>query len=446
MARQRQRWRKLIRLPPLYCWRARSPTRLATHKGAENMSWPRGYRGSRTNYRGGLRLLELADGPEHLPHGRQRRRKIHLWWVLMAVRRVVQAIVILVSAILLTAAVSWAADLTILVRAYETRFNFRPGSWFGERIARSEPTSQTCIIIGSSTARQGLDPEILAKLVPGTRFLNAGTTGGTMDVLEIQSQIIARYGRKYRCIIAAIHPWMLRTLGRPEIVSSEYIAHLRLTDLLSLTGRWWVWDEAGKLSLAFLLPLKKHAPQFNRLVRRTIYELQVMIGPGHSIARYESFDQELRPSNDFVYEDNPKQLVTLGREAVRKYLVDLGWFDRSHYASPEPTVSFERFLRVLQPYADHIILISMPSSVLWDEINALVRSRYKSVVERLPNNVSVVNCENGLTDPEFVDHAHANDDGRKVLSVAIGSILGKLLASGSIVDLASARRVCEVES
>ena len=318
-----------------------------------------------------------------------------------------------------------------IVAFYGKRFDFRPGAVVAERIANSHESARTCIILGASTARQGLDAALLSERLAPIKFLNAGTTGGTIEVLELQARIIARYDVHYRCIIAALHPWLLKEVQRPEIVDTEYMAHLGAFGPLELSGDWWKEKELGKVALAMALPLRKHSGQLGRMIRYALFAAQdgVKASP-LPIEDFEILDHDLRPYPTFGYPGNPKGYAT-NVAALEEALRSLSWLDPAMYVNAPTVSSFEAALHLLAGQTEQLFVVTLPDTPLWNGPNAWASPTYHAVLDGLRGRVTEIDCQGTLNLDEFVDHAHANDDGRRELTLALAASLASDLSVDS---------------
>ena len=328
---------------------------------------------------------------------------------------------------------AFLVDRDSIVEIYKARFDFHPGSWVGERIARTIDSSQACLIVGASTARQGFDPAILEAGITDTQFLNAGTTGAPIEVLELEAQIVARYGMHYKCIVAAVHPWLLKQVGLPELVDTEYASQLRLPDIIALSHYWWSAAEWKKLGIAYLVPLRKHAGQLNKMMRVALLDLRNRLSTQQwDRSRMEFYAGELTPAADFSYAGNPNYLED-SYQAYVKTLTEMGWYDRDLYVLELSLASFDRALMILSTHADKLLVVTMPDTTIWDEPNLWAKQAYESVIIR-HGGVAYADCQLALSDDEFVDHAHPNDDGRRVMSEWLISEFSLILAGRDRVD------------
>ncbi len=362
---------------------------------------------------------------------------------MMGIMSALRAALLVLTAIVLTPLVAMALDGSYLLPVYAQRFDFRAGQWIGERLADPAPPGETCVVLGASTAREGFSMRALETAAPGTHFVSMATSGGAMEVPELQAQAIARYERHYRCIILAVNPWMLRTKLRPNIVSTEYIALLRPQDLLSIRSSYWREKETEAAFWALYLPLKKHAPQLNRLARYHLFRAREQLGlTGLDRSDFENSANELRPQGRF-YNPRLALMVQRGRDRMRAQIQSSGLFDPSIYNSEEPSASFAHTLELAQAHADHVIVVTLPNPDIWDPATALVWRRYQTVLQNHAARVAVIDCLHGLKDDEFIDHGHPNGKGRSALTVSVGSILPGLFEGSA--DIVSRRPdVCQL--
>ena len=163
------------------------------------------------------------------------------------IRRVARAATIICAALLLSACVALALNQISFLNLYNAPLAFEPGPWFAEHIAPSVGVPNYCLIVGASTAREGFDTEILGNYLPELKIVNAATTGGNIEVAEVQAQILSRYGIRAKCIIVGLHPFLMMAEGPPLPASTGYLAHLRLTDVMLLSDRAAVVRESPQI-------------------------------------------------------------------------------------------------------------------------------------------------------------------------------------------------------
>jgi hypothetical protein len=347
-----------------------------------------------------------------------------------------RALLIVLAFAALTVVVAVAVDSPLLLHLYAKRFAFLPGPWFAEHLERSAGDSaEDCLVIGASTAREAFDPTVLDVIVPGTRFVNAATTGGNNEVFEVQAQTIARYGLKYRCIILGMQPWVMfhkTAAGKPgvELISTEYVSNLRLWDVLSLTDRPWREFEWPMLMTALAVPLEKHAGQLNRIVRYGMYLVYTtLIDHASSVARYERYPGELVPSRDYNYPATVNYL----REDRAKVISWVQPYNKpEQYGHEEQTRSLARTLDLLSRHATTLFVVNMPDTTLADAPNAMGSPAYNAVLERFHDRLTLIDCRAGDMGEEFfLDFTHVNVRGRALMSESVGRLLKARLIDGA---------------
>ena len=185
------------------------------------------------------------------------------------------AFILVLGALLVSIAITMVINTHSFLELYTKDFHFRPGPRFAARLISSMPAQdQTCLIIGSSTAREGLDPAIIEKAQDGVKIINAATTGGNTTVQEIQMSIIDRFNLHYRCIIVQVHPWLLyqNSVAVPDLEQVQYDVLLDAGSMARLS-----FMQADKvnipLALAYIVPMKKHAAQLNLFARKELHDL-----------------------------------------------------------------------------------------------------------------------------------------------------------------------------
>lgn len=334
-------------------------------------------------------------------------------------RRALKAATIVGGALLLMTVVSLSLNEISALRLYERSVAFEPGPWFAEHIAPSISNPNSCIIVGASTAREGFDPEALTKSLLGLSFLNASTTGGNIEVAEIQAQILHRYGVRAKCILVGVHPFLMMDQSPPLLASTGYLAQLTIVDVLSLSDRAAVGRDINQILQTIILPLKVHADRLNKLLRVWIFEIQSELRTKPlPLSSYEYFGDEFRPGAGAHYDGshtNPAAVAEMTQTRYRTYT----------YRTKAPETSFRRALALFQSQADTVIVVTMPSQTSLRELNSSGSSSYKNAIRE--SNVAEIDCSSFVPDVYFIDDAHLDAPGRGILSNAIARILPKVI-------------------
>lgn len=342
------------------------------------------------------------------------------------IRNALIALGLILAALGASTLVALAADFRQAVRVYSVRFSFRPGPWFGERIAASlSDPDRSCLIVGASTAREGFDPKELQGLVPHTAFYNGGTTGGNASVLEIQAAILAHYGLHYRCILVPMHPWLFfsKEGAVPDLAATEYVSQLDLRQLRHLSFAPLEQSSRYPILETLLVPFMKHATQVNRIIRSSIYKAHVKwFRDEMPRASYELYADELKPAPDTNYND-----IALDRDVIIRGLEQGQFYDPAIYGHQEPIVSLDRALRMFRERTDNLILVRMPDSTLQAAPNRWTLPSFNSVVTKFDGQLTYIDCSAMFPDEFFIDSTHLTSRGRFRLSAAIGAKLNEVL-------------------
>ena len=329
-------------------------------------------------------------------------------------------------ALLLSGIIAVGIDQIGLLGLYERRFAFEPGPWFAEHLAAAVDRPGTCIIVGASTAREGLDPGLLTQSLPGVQFINAATTGGNIEVLEVQAQIVARYGLHPKCVVLGVQPWQLFAEDPPYLHSTGYLAHLRLQDVAALIDRSSMLREIRRLVRAFLIPLDKHALRLNKLVRYYIYSLQNMTRTHPlSLRAYEYFEDEFKRSEDLLYLGAPHYLVERPDDISKRFV----YYDKYTYTSTTPERSFERALDLFTVHSERVFVVTMPDSTLMSELNRKGQAAYSRILSRA--RITGLDCSGLVPDEYFIDETHVDATGRRMVSTRVAQFLSKVWMSGA---------------
>lgn len=334
------------------------------------------------------------------------------------------------AACLLIALVGSAALRTVakplLLSAYETRFSFVPGHWFGQRVADlARQSSEACIIIGASNAREGFEPIVLGQAVSGTRFVNAATTGGNNEVLEVQSAILERYGIRPKCAVVGASSWTMFRDGSPSITSEEYLGLLEWTDVLNISSRPLLTREGPWIAAGLLLPLKAQARQLNRLVRWNIHNLRNATISKLPISNMESFPDELKPADDYLYLDTPPHLF-----ADWEKLVDASapWYPASRYGGALQDQSFRKTLDRLISLSERVVVVVTPQTEILSPAVASGSPYFWALMKEYAGRIDIIDCSTLDAPKLFVDEGHLTAEGRNIMSGEVGAILAESLS------------------
>ncbi len=306
---------------------------------------------------------------------------------------------------------------------YSERFAFEPGPWFSEHIAPAMDGPNHCVILGASTAREGFDTATLESSVPGVKFLNAATTAGNIELVEVQARILARYGVRPRCVIVGVHP-LLMTVSYPlVIVSTGYLAHLGIPDAFLLSDLSFLRREFTQVFRSTVLPLKLHADRLNKLVRYKVFQLQQRFrSKSLPITAYQHFDDEFKSGANAYYDDvhaAPERVAELIKMRYETY----------DYTSQLPVASFRKALTMLRKEAGTVFVVALPNQNALEGLNAKGQAKYDEAIKSA--DIIRIDCSRLVADEHFIDDIHLDKNGRRILSNAIGKILTSAMSSSA---------------
>ncbi len=272
------------------------------------------------------------------------------------------------------------------------------------------------IIVGFSTAREGLLAEVLERDDgQDGRWLNLGGSGASFHELEYYTRPLFRSSLRPRVVVMAVHPvHMAGRVGRQErlhIGPAEALTLLGRGDvgLVARGAREWSW---------FVF----HRNAVSVTARRLLGELRedLMSALGVPLgARFppaaDPWAVERRYSG---YADDAfveKQLV-----AWRRF----GWFEPSTYSLDDvETKALRVLLARSNSMADRVVLALLPER---SDLRRLVPAAAEQALDAAASvapGLQVVDLRGALADPEFYDRTHPNERGRAVVSRALAAAL-----------------------
>ncbi|UVO52868.1 hypothetical protein [Sphingomonas sp. SUN039] len=316
-----------------------------------------------------------------------------------------------------------------LLGTYVTRFEFVPGQWFARSVIdlKRDPAS-TCVVLGASNGREGFDPAILARNAPGTAFVNAATTGGNNEVVDIQSTILERYGLHPRCAIAAFSTWTMFRDGSPDLAAEEYLALLDWEGVLSLTSRPLLTRKGHHIAAGLMLPLRTNARQLNLLMRVSVSHARKRVLGPLPLNRYESYAGELQSPDTYNYQHTPSHLLADWDRLVAR---SRPFYPASRYGGAMQESAMRRSLdRLLRLTGGHVAIVVTPQTPILDPASRAAKPHFDRVVQAYAGQVALIDCTALRDMALFVDEGHLTADGRAILSAEVGQIVAAGVMSG----------------
>lgn len=311
---------------------------------------------------------------------------------------------------------------------YQNQFSFVPGHWFRSQLNEaSRHAADTCVLLGASVVREGFDSDQLSSEVPGVRFVNLATTGGfsPMDVLDIESRILAQAGGRYRCIILGMNNFYLRQFDSKayELVTTDYLSQVPI-DLLGASRVWAGGSDKRSMVGRLMVPFGRNSVIAQRWWRYGLYNLKKSVSR-HLVdaADYEVQPNEFKPAVQFQYSGRPSIFEqNVGR--ARKEFADHGLEQPASYYDPAPAKVFGQTIDRLSKLSDHVMVVTMPLSSVYESVENV--SKYAFDSARLGvKKASFLRCSIAGVDEKllFYDTSHLNAEGRKRLSSSLSQHL-----------------------
>lgn len=345
---------------------------------------------------------------------------------------VFKAAVILAWAIFICFGFARALDAISWSGLYQSNFSFVPGHWVRSQLTRaSSSPGDTCVLIGASVVREGFDSSQLSQSVPGVRFVNLATTGGfsPMDVLDVQSRILAQAGDRYRCIIVGMNNFYLRHFDRQsyELVTTDYLSQMPAA-ALAIPEIWSGGSDKRSLINRMMVPFGKNSVIAQRWWRYSLYELRSILSRDPvDIARYETDPTEFKPAFQFQYIDKPsilEQNIPRAREEFAQH--DLEAADS--YKDSGTKLVMKRTIERLAKLTDHVIVVTMPLSSVYRTVEDVSKPAFEqaraSIDDAIFVKCKIADAEEGAL---FYDTSHVNENGREKLSKSLAVIVSNAM-------------------
>jgi hypothetical protein len=324
-----------------------------------------------------------------------------------------------------TATIQLAAA-PLLLHAYSHRFSFIPGLWFGEHIAAlAKDPEHSCAIIGQSNSREAFDPQLFDRAAPGTRFINAATTGGNNEVFEVQADILRHYQLHPRCVIIGVTLWTMYRDGSPPLAGGEYLGLLGWGDLLGLASHPLATREGPRIFAEQMLPLRTVALQLNRVLRAAVRDERAHLVSALPPSRYEGYPGELEPAGDYYYLNTPPQLSGHWAELVRQRRP---WYASSRYGGPTQTRSMRNTLDELLSLTPHVFVVLTPQTAILDPASRQGAPYMRRVLANYAGRITTIDCSQLRNTRLFVDDGHLDGEGRAIFSQQVSAIIAAVLS------------------
>ncbi len=321
---------------------------------------------------------------------------------------------------------------------YQNQFSFVPGHWVRSQLtAASRSRGDTCVLIGASVVREGFNSDQLALGVPGVKFVNIATTGGfsPMDVLDIQSRILAQVGDRYRCIIVGMNNFYMRHFDSAsyELVTTDYLSQVPVT-ALAMPAIWHGGSTKPVLLNRVMMPFGRNSQIAQQWWRYSLYQFRSFVSERPvEMARYEIFPNEFTPAFQFQYRGKRSvfdQNISIAREEFAQHQLELP----ESYMGVETREVMRGTIDRLSKLSERVIVVTMPLTSVYRTVEEVAKPAFDDARASFDNAI-FVKCQIAASDERdlFYDTSHVNEKGREKLSKSLAGIINEALQGAASV-------------
>jgi hypothetical protein len=267
------------------------------------------------------------------------------------------------------------------------------------------------VVLGFSTARDGLVPELLQSRPGGRdiRWLNLAGSGGSFYELAYYVRPLFESQLDPELLVLAVHPvWLAGRATKLELVNAtpaEVAAALcrRDTDLAEKGAREWSWlaFNNNRLSLA--------AREVMASVREDVFA-----------GLERPLDSLFPPAADpwKVERLYSGRATDEARNTQMKAWEQFGWFDPAQFSTQGiEAEALTAVVRAALENAERVVIVWLPEGeVLRARVPAEAERVFREVLGTVERAPPIVDLRAALGEELFYDHAHVNEAGRAVLS------------------------------
>lgn len=319
--------------------------------------------------------------------------------------------------------------------AYRTDYQFIPGQYTGKvlQLIRSEQARSRCVILGASTAREGIDVRRLSELVEQTRFYSIATTASMSagGVLNMQAQVLDNFAHRFNCIVVGLHPFMLFKMQPKsmDVFKNDYASQLSTAQVLKFeraenTYRPPMW---GRVVAHATIPNARHAPILRKHLFNGLFEAESLLSRNNApLSKYELQENELDHYDSvFRYLGRESRHTPRFFERRERRLKSLDADQPGSYRDPLSLALFQDTIQTLSALTDRLIVMSLPTSTVFDTVNAVSTPFFEAELARFSGRVEYVICDMDAQPPAdvFHDTIHLAERGRHLLTDSLAALL-----------------------
>ena len=328
---------------------------------------------------------------------------------------------VLLLAVLLWVGAYLLVSLPPVLHLYRLSFRKAVGHRFAGQMARVKSASRpTVLFLGPSSVREALDEEVMAGAAPRYRFLNGGTSGGSVFLNELLVTLLRQYRVRPDCIVLGLNARMM--MDRNLALDAH-----GYTDFMD---RWHGWELVGRQMPGLreaayrnvlansVVPLRRLSRQISMLLRYGLYRLQdrYPLVARRPVGDFELKGRELAPFPSHLYTDTRPADEYL--EKMFEHWREKGLFDRKNYARKRHRLSLQETLDDCLEITPNVIVVIMPEhSRLRGSFGAYAVGPMESILSRYKKKgCLVVDRSDSLPDDALRDGGHLLPHGREEFS------------------------------
>jgi hypothetical protein len=277
---------------------------------------------------------------------------------------------------------------------------------------------ELAVVIGLSTAREGIDPISFERATDGKfRLLNIAGSGGSFRELQFYYENVFTSHLHPRVVILAVHPsWLSGRTIRPQPgdlgkVAGDWVRKPTETSWIAL--RSWlsehVWIFGNRVAM-------------NTEIRTSMLSLRGLLG---ELVDLEPGDLIPGPNDDLWKASIRYSDIHVSAEFLSTQLRQweaFGWFDADRFnGHTHEAVALDNLLEKLKAFAPTTLLVLMPeSSEFRNRVPAAAGDRLIRIAQDAHPEMPILDLRPSMPDGSFYDHAHLNAAGREAFSTLIG--------------------------
>jgi len=294
------------------------------------------------------------------------------------------------------------------------------GHYFSGRIAEALLSRRpTCIIVGSSSARDAFDAAVLEHELPAYHFINAAASGGSIFRIELSMRLLESYHVTPTCLIVGFQSHLLRDNQQaleatgyldvmPAALQPAQIRHEEPVD------RAYTMTKAAE-KIAW--PPLRMDRQVSRLVRVTLSRANAA---GWGVRRLDRRAFEFYPGDLAPLGEHDAGLTRWPDADIRaseQQIERAGWLDPGFYAHPDHIASLRYVLERSRRSSVAIVVLLPEAKFARERLTPLAEDAARRVLsEFMSTGLRVVDKRAALPDESFEALFHALPEARRTFS------------------------------